>query len=263
MSEPTSCLRCGDFPGPGGFAVPNIPYCAACIDREQGDDNRMMVFPPRAIFWSRIRTLSIYALVGLVLGLCAGLLLVDSGLIPSLGADWLMPLLGAELGLTFGIILGLALNLSRLQHRGAQAWRRHLISELAIEPWSERPDLRLDLVLVVLARPSFFTLRVPMEAGILASGSGGFLFLGSQGKRLALPLEHIAAVATERMKTLPTRTALRLNLTETGRQEVRVGSGLVFAAFLDESSFRANKAKAEARAAELEALIQREPSSQS
>jgi len=136
---------------------------------------------------------------------------------------------------------------SRLQHAGVDEWRSHLIKALNLEGPAQCADTRPSLVLWCGRRPRLRDVTLPMQVGILFELPQGLVFCGAQGTRAVIPFSGVTAVGTERLRLLPPRMAVRLEVnTAEGLPSVK-GQGApkqIWFAFMDEKSFKANGEKA-------------------
>jgi hypothetical protein len=150
---------------------------------------------------------------------------------------WLVvPLLSLVIGLLFFLIAGTAsipftANLGYAEHRTRAAGSLGLTGSIGLElvyftEAARRPHSMLD----------------HGEVGLFGCGPSGVVYLGTDGTRLAHTRGEIARVTVERLPNRPWRSALRVDLGD--------GRALWFA-FLEGTTFAANRAKAAEAAARL------------
>ena len=154
------------------------------------------------------------------------------------GALFVSPLVG--LGLMVLVELGFfVVFFSRIQHVGWDKLKADLRAKLSLPG-----TLPVSLVCYVTRTPRIWNLTLPFEAALLVESEAGFAVLG-ENTRVLIPIGKILSARTRRIVMNPPRTSLQLDLPEGPR----------YLSFLDEKTFRANKALAVACAERVRARL--------
>jgi len=262
---PQTCISCERPLSLEDAAVPNMPVCKYCLQGHPQPGNRVAIIAPRSIVLCRLALI----LPGMVIGLVVGAVVSWLAFVPLSPASMtLLPasmamnvlLLVAKkyihilvasglLGALLFTVLWTIILYSRIQHAGVDEWRSQLIKALNLEGPAQCADTRPSLVLCCWRRARLRDLTLPMQVGILFELPQGLAFCSAQGTRAVIPFSGVTAVRTERLKLLPPRMAVRLEVnTAEGLPSIK-GQGApkqILFAFMDEKSFKANGEKARA-----------------
>jgi hypothetical protein len=244
-SEEKQCYFCGRKYNSENTIVTEINICTNCLQKEPSAQKKpIIIFPPKGVFFKRIKPLLFIMGIGLVFGVLVGYLFVVPCLSGDKGSSVLVCFSIGMIGITVFTFLSLPFLFSRAQHTGNDEYKSSIVEKMGLQYAINSTHLKNDFVMFAWDRTKIFCLRMPVDMGILFTTKGGLVFFGEKGTRFALPFNRIQATGIERLKISPTRASVCIKIKTSDNYYLNRNNKEVFVAFLEAPNFKENREKA-------------------